>query len=85
LQLSGCSSYLSIIICVTGRIGIFEADSVFKLNGETHKKALGYEGAQLFDPSGKKRAMKEWIQIPFMYKEEWGNFAEKAMEYVIGK
>jgi hypothetical protein len=29
--------------------------------------------------------MKEWIQIPFKYKDEWGNFAEKAVEYVIGK
>lgn len=66
-------------------ICFFQNEMVFKLDGETHKKALGYERAQLFDPSGKKRAMKEWIQIPYMYKEEWENFAEKAMEYVIGK
>ena len=58
---------------------------VFKLNGEMHSNALSLDASQLFDPSGKKRPMKEWVQVPFDYSDKWDEFANSAKEYVGGK
>ena len=63
----------------------FQNEMVFKLTGETHGEALGLEGAQLFDPSGKKRAMKEWVQVPFYSSQNWSAYAKSAVDYVSGK
>jgi hypothetical protein len=63
----------------------FQNEMVFKLRGETHRAALALEGAQLFDPSGKKRAMKEWVQVPSTYSDNWTAYAKLAMEYVSEK
>jgi hypothetical protein len=66
-------------------MSFYNDDMVFKLTGDTHKKALSLEGAQLFDPSGKKRPMKEWVQVPYDHKEQWLTFAKAAMKYVSGQ
>ena len=58
---------------------------VFKLTGEMHGEALSFDGSQLFDPSKKGRAMKEWVQVPFDYQKEWERFAKAAAEYVGSK
>lgn len=63
-------------------ICFFDNQLVFKLTGDAHKEALSLDGAQLFDPSGKKRPMKEWVQVPFHYADKWEMFAEEAMKYV---
>ena len=63
----------------------FQNEIVCKLGGELHTKALNLEGAHLFDPSGKKRPMKEWIQIPFTHKHMWKKFAESSLIYVRNK
>jgi hypothetical protein len=63
-------------------ISFFQDEMVFKLSGIAHKEALSLKGAQLFDPSGKKRPMKEWVQVPFAHREYWGKFAKAAMKYV---
>lgn len=60
----------------------YENAMVFKLKDDMHTKALGMEGAQLFDPSGKNRPMKEWVQVPFLHKRHWKKFAQEAMRYV---
>ena len=60
----------------------FQSAMVFKLSGDAHQEALSFDGSKLFDPSGKGRAMKEWVQVPFDYKKNWKLFAEKAAEYV---
>lgn len=60
----------------------FHDEMVFKLKGEEHEKALKIKGSQLFDPSGKKRPMKEWIQVPFDASKQWKTLAISAMEYV---
>lgn len=60
----------------------FEDEMVFKLKGESHSDALSLDGSQLFDPSKKGRAMKEWVQVPFDYKSKWEQFAKGAFEYV---
>ncbi len=57
---------------------------VFKLTGEWHQEAMSYDGSELFDPSGKGRAMKEWVQVPYDYKYEWALLAQKSAEYVSG-
>jgi len=61
---------------------LFEGDMVFKLTGDMHVEALALKGAQLFDPSGRKRPMKEWVQIPYTHNSKWKKFAEAAMQYV---
>ena len=63
-------------------IAYFQECMVFKLNGKTHEEALALKGAVLFDPSGKKRPMKEWVQVPFEHKTKWKELAAAAMKYV---
>jgi len=60
----------------------FQNEMVFKLTGEAHKSAMSLDRSQLFDPSGKNRPMKEWVQVPFDYKEHWTEFAKAALDYV---
>ncbi len=63
-------------------ICFFQNEMVFKLTGHTHSEALSLDGSQLFDPSGKKRPMKEWVQVPYYYRDKWEEFAKEAMKYV---
>ena len=63
-------------------ICFFQNEMVFKLPDGVHQEAMRLEGSKLFDPSGKGRAMKEWVQIPFTYSENWQQFATAAMKYV---
>lgn len=65
-------------------VSFFENEMVFKLSGESHKKALALTGARLFDPSGKGRAMKEWVQVPFEHSGHWKKLAKAAFDYVGG-
>lgn len=62
----------------------FQNEMVFKLTGDAHSDALSLDGAQLFDPSGKKRPMKEWVQVPYDYHDKWKEFAKAALKYVGG-
>ncbi|MCE3258990.1 MAG: hypothetical protein K0S12_631 [Bacteroidetes bacterium] len=62
----------------------FEKCMVFKLSGKEHKEALSLDGSELFDPSKKGRAMKEWVQVPFDYSDKWKKFAKAAYDYVKG-
>lgn len=57
---------------------------IFKLTGLVHRDALALEGSQLFDPSGKKRPMKEWVQVPSDHSDKWAKFAKEALQYVKG-
>ena len=63
----------------------FQNEMVFKLTREIHSDALSLDGSQLFDPSGKKRPMKEWVQVPFDYSGNWSEYAKSAAKYVSGK
>jgi hypothetical protein len=55
---------------------------VFKLTGPEHKKAMAVAGAQLWDPSGKARPMKEWVALPALASKTFSSFATAAMAYV---
>lgn len=58
-------------------------DVVFKLTGEDHADALELQGARLFDPSGKGRPMREWVQVPTPIDEDDAQgLALAACEYV---
>lgn len=63
-------------------ICFFQHCMVFKLSGKEHAEALNLEGSVLFDPSGKGRAMKEWVQVPYAHKNKWKKFAQAAYDYV---
>ncbi len=65
-------------------ISLFENEMVFKLTGDAHAVALQLKGARLFDPSGKGRAMKEWVQVPGAHKAKWKMLAQAAAAYVGG-
>jgi len=55
---------------------------VFKLTGASHKKALTLDGAELWDPSGKGRPMKEWVALPEVKAEHFNLLAAEALAYV---
>lgn len=63
-------------------VSFFQDCMVFKLKGDDHKQAMALEGAYLFDPSGKGRTMKEWVQVPYDHAASWPVFAEAAHRYV---
>lgn len=63
-------------------VSFFQNEMVFKLTGDSHKEAMSLYGSQLFDPSGKKRAMKEWVQVSTNYSDRWIEFANAASKYV---
>lgn len=63
-------------------VAFFENCMVFKLKGDAHTEALKMKGAELFDPSGKGRAMKEWVQVPGSGAEAWNTLAKYAYNYV---
>ena len=47
---------------------------VVKLTGESLKDAISLDGSKLFEPM-EGRPMKEWVQIPFGYRDKWKYFA----------
>ena len=62
-------------------VAFFQEEMVFKLGREELKPYLEkYMGAQNWDPSGKKRPMKDWIQVPAEFKEDWPKLAQEAKE-----
>jgi hypothetical protein len=63
-------------------ICFFQNEMVFKLTGKVREDALGLSGSQLFDPSGKGRAMKEWVQVSHAHTEKWAALAKEAMKYI---
>lgn len=65
-------------------VAFFQDAMVFKLTGDVHRDALALEGAQLFDPSGKGRAMREWVQVPYSSKDLWPQLTKAACQYVGG-
>lgn len=58
------------------------AGIALKLNGDAHARALGLAGAELWDPTGRRRPMREWVHIPSAHRQEWPALAEAAMRYV---
>ena len=63
-------------------VSFFEDEMVFKIGKEAVDKLLeAYKGSQKWDPSGKKRPMKDWIQIPGKFKSNWKELTAMAIEF----
>ncbi len=61
----------------------FKGDMVFKLGQEEVNLLLEkYPDSEKWDPSGKKRPMKDWLQVPYSFQEDWTTLAKQAMNYV---
>jgi hypothetical protein len=56
---------------------------IFKLTDPHHTKALALSGANLWDPSGKGRAMKEWVAVPATEVKSYTTLAKAALAYVV--
>ncbi|MGE5425130.1 MAG: hypothetical protein ACM3N9_07180 [Syntrophothermus sp.] len=65
-------------------ISFFQDAMVFKLDGQNHAEALALGESRMFDPSGKGRPMKEWVQVTFDHKDRWREFALAAFRKVNG-
>ena len=61
--------------------GYYEGAMAFKLPVPAHTEALALPGARLFDPSGRGRPMKEWVEVPSEYASRWIELAQEAMRY----
>jgi len=68
-------------------IALYNDDIVFKLamNSDERDEALSLEGSILWDPSGKGKAMKEWIQVPLIHEDKFESFAIYAANYVLSQ
>ena len=66
-------------------MSLFDNQLVFKLTDDAHSEALSLDGSKPFDPSGKNRPMKEWVQVSFDYVDKWPEFAREAMNYASSK
>lgn len=58
-----------------------EKDSIaFKLPHEAERqKALALEGAEPFEPMGKGRVMREWVDVPVAHEAKWAELADTAL------
>jgi hypothetical protein len=45
---------------------------------DTVDQLCSLKGVQLWDPSGKGKQMKQWIQIPYTYADKWESYAISA-------
>lgn len=59
----------------------FQQQMVFKITGNELERVLKMEGSKLFDPSGKGRPMKEWVQVPVEFSYIWPELAMQAAIY----
>src|SRR5205823_9881811 len=64
--------------------GLFGDDMVFKLPAADHSRALALAGARIFDPSGRDRPMREWVQVPPAHAHTWEDLAAAALTYTAG-
>lgn len=56
---------------------------VFKLPQPDHERAMAHSGALLWDPSGKKRPMKEWVALPGGANGDFVMLADRAFDYAL--
>lgn len=70
-------------IKVKGKAGLalFMGCIVFKLPSPEHALAMGLAGSSLWDPSGKGRPMKEWVQVSTAHSDHFTELAKAAADY----
>ncbi len=63
-------------------VAFFQGDMVFKLDAARCQEIIAANpGCKLFDPSGKGRAMKEWVQVPEGVLD-WQVMADEALAFM---
>lgn len=62
----------------------FKGEMVFKL-GQQEVNLLRdkYTGSVNWDPSGKNRPMKDWLQVPADFSGDWKKLAKQALDCVV--
>ena len=63
-------------------ICFFQNEMVFKLPKAAVDEAMSLKGSKHFDPSGKGRPMKEWVQVSGENCDRWKAFTTEAFKYV---
>jgi hypothetical protein len=63
-------------------VSLFKEYIVFKLPKDDVTQTLALSNSKLWDPSGKGRAMKEWVQLTIEHKSRFKELSIKAAEYV---
>ena len=62
----------------------FHDDLVFKLGRERASGLLeAHVELRLFDPSGKGRAMRDWVQAPVSFSDEVSAWSEASCAFVL--
>ena len=57
----------------------FKEALVVKIGAEAiQQRSKEFIGSELFDPSGKGRPMKDWLQIPLEYEAQWEYLISEA-------
>jgi len=79
-----CQMFGKQCIKVSGKaaVAMFQDCIVCKLPAPEHAKAMALENSILWDPSGKGRAMKEWVQVELQHKSHFSGFAGVSAGYV---
>lgn len=54
--------------------------AAFKLGRDSaaHARAMELDGAEIFDPTGKGRQMKDWVWVPADHAPTWADHARAA-------
>ena len=61
--------------------GFTRGAMVFKLpDPDVHARALGLDGAHLFDPSGKGQPFKQWVVVPAAHADRWESLSHEALK-----
>ncbi len=64
----------------------FKEAMIFKLGQQKATlMKMKYPGAENWDPSGKKRPMKDWLQVPSEFSNDWPILAKQAFDFVESK
>lgn len=64
----------------------FRGAMVFKLGQqEVNQLKDKYPGSMNWDPSGKHRPMKDWLEVPTEFEADWEKLAKDALDFVAGK
>jgi hypothetical protein len=48
-----------------------------------HAAALALDGAQVWEPGGKGRPFHDWVALPVERSDDWGHFAEAAVDHAV--
>jgi hypothetical protein len=60
---------------------LFNNAMVFYLNEEQYRAVMSLPKTRLWDPTGMKTPIREWVEVPFEYHEYWYGLAKASLRY----